>query len=97
MSLKNGLKSTRQILVLIKIVAQSKNSKPLLLKSKICFLRNELLNSFVSNYHVMYANAAYQSQKSFSHFYFQSREFSALNPELLEKFENYPIKCYYYQ
>ncbi len=88
MSLKNGLRNTRQILVLIKFVAQSKNSKPLHLESKIYFLRNELLNSFVSNYHVMHANAAYQSQKSFSHFYFQSLEFSGLNPELLEKFEN---------
>lgn len=36
----------------------------------------------------MIANAAYQPQKSFSHFYFQSREFSGLSPELLEKFEN---------
>ena len=88
MSLKNGLRNTRQILVLIKIAAQSKNSKLLLLKSNIYFLRNELLNSFVSNYRVMRANAAYQSQKSFSHFYFQSLEFSGLNPELLEKFEN---------
>ena len=88
MSLKNGLRNIPQILVLIKIVAQSKNSKLLLLKSNIYFLRNELLNSFVSNYRVMRANAAYQSQKSFSHFYFQSLEFSGVNPELLEKFEN---------